>query len=114
MPKADSYVGKSLRLSPRESEVLMWTACGKTGGEIAKFLALSEETVRSHIRNACIKLDAVNKTHAAAIALVHGVLIPGPSPERVIPLSALFGLSRQSTHASETSPTPKPKRNSNG
>jgi DNA-binding CsgD family transcriptional regulator len=85
---------KTLQLSPREAEVLTWTACGKTGGEISEFLSVSEETVRAHIKSACHKLGAANKTHATAIALIHGVLAPGPYPERVIPLSVLFGLSK--------------------
>ncbi len=42
-----------------------------------------------------IKLDAVNKTHATAIALSHGVIRLGPSPEMVIPLQSLLGLSKR-------------------
>lgn len=83
-----------LQLTPRETEVLKWTACGKTSGEIAKVLDISEDTVNAHIRNACVKLDAVNRTHATVIALIHGVIPIGPSPDLVIPLPTVFGLSR--------------------
>jgi len=84
---------KPLRLSPREAEVLMWTACGKTSGEIVELMPITEETIRSHIKNICHKLNAANKTHATAIALVHGLIRATPSAEWVIPLPALFGLS---------------------
>jgi DNA-binding CsgD family transcriptional regulator len=86
-------VSKAVRLSPRETEVLMWTACGKTSGAIAGYLNVSEETIRAHIKGACRKLQAANKTHATAIALVHGLIRATPSPERVISLFTLFGLS---------------------
>jgi DNA-binding CsgD family transcriptional regulator len=65
-----------LRLSPRETEVMTWTARGKTCYEIALLLAISEETVRAHVRNICHKTNAANKTHATVIALTNN-LIPG-------------------------------------
>ncbi len=95
-PASTTSPVKPRHLTPREAEVLMWTACGKTCEEISSFLFLSKETIRSQIKSACRKLDANNKTHAIAIALAHGVLPCGPSPERVITLPSLFGLSRVS------------------
>ncbi|MDE1900963.1 MAG: helix-turn-helix domain-containing protein [Alphaproteobacteria bacterium] len=96
MTRNEDYAGRPLQLSPREAEVLRWTACGKTSGEISRLLSITEDTVNTHIKSACLKLDAVNKTHATAIALSHGVIQIGPSPDLVIPLSTLLGLSRQS------------------
>ena len=96
MPRRDNYSGRPLQLSPRETEVLKWTACGKTSGEISDLLSITEDTVNAHIKNACLKLDAVNKTHATAIALMHGVIRIGPLPDLVIPLPILLGLSRHS------------------
>jgi DNA-binding CsgD family transcriptional regulator len=91
------YVNGSIktpaRLSPREVEVLKWTACGKTSAEIAKLLTLSDETVRSHSKAACRKLDATNKTHATAIALVFG-FIQVENLQRGMVLPVLFGLSK--------------------
>lgn len=112
---SNAGMSKPLQLSMREAEVMMWTACGKTCGEISQFLLVSEETVRAHIKSACRKLDATNKTHATAIALVHGIITTGPLPERVIPLSTLFGLSKHSpdryagTRSAVASP-PKPEK----
>jgi DNA-binding CsgD family transcriptional regulator len=85
---------KLAQLSPREMEVLKWTACGKTCSEISHFLALSSETVRSHLKGVCRKLNATNKTHATAIALVFGLIRATPSPKWGMALPALFGLSK--------------------
>ena len=38
-----------LGLSPRVSEALLWVAQGKTNGEIAKILGISESTVKKHL-----------------------------------------------------------------
>ena len=96
MTRSENYSGKPLQLSPREIEVLRWTACGKTSSEISNLLSITEDTVNAHIKNACLKLDASNKTHATAIALLHGVIRIGPLPDLVIPLPTLLGLSRRS------------------
>jgi len=111
-------------LSPRESEVLKWTACGKSSEEISEFLDLSNETIRTQIKSMCKKLNASNKTQAVAIALTHGILSYGPSPERVITLNALFGLSKRSpdssaatsasSHAPQRSNTKKHKGSHDG
>lgn len=62
------------RLSNREIEVLRWTAEGKTSGEIAEIIRISERTVNFHISNAMVKLNATNKTAAAIRAAVLGLL----------------------------------------
>lgn len=61
-------------LSPRERECLSWAALGKTSPEIAMILDRSVETVRLHIKNAMLKLDASTRTHAVAKAVQLGVL----------------------------------------
>lgn len=61
-------------LTPRELEVLEWTAAGKTAWEIAKILGLSERTVNFHVQNAMRKLDATSKTEAAARAVACGLV----------------------------------------
>ncbi len=52
----------AVTLTPREIEVLRWTADGKTSGEVGMIMAISERTVNFHIKNCLEKLDAVNKT----------------------------------------------------
>ena len=50
------------RLSKREVECLRWAAIGKTDFEISTIIERSRATVRFHIHNASIKLDAVNRS----------------------------------------------------
>ncbi len=57
-------------ISLREGECLSWAAVGKTASEIAKILSITEHTIHFHTQNAIKKLDASNKTHAVAIAIL--------------------------------------------
>ncbi|WP_156680940.1 helix-turn-helix transcriptional regulator [Sphingomonas profundi] len=50
------------RLSKREVECLRWAAIGKTDYEISLIMERSRATVRFHIHNASLKLDAVNRS----------------------------------------------------
>lgn len=61
-------------LTDREVAVLRWTADGKTSGEIAEILRISERTVNFHIQNVMQKLNAANKTAATVRAAVLGLL----------------------------------------
>ncbi len=60
-------------LTPRESEVVTWLKHGKSNWEIATILNISERTVKFHIGNIMSKLNAVNRGHAVAQAIVHGL-----------------------------------------
>jgi len=51
-------------LSKREVECLRWAAVGKTDNEIGLILSRSQATVRFHMHNASVKLDAVNRSQA--------------------------------------------------
>lgn len=62
------------RLTPREVEVMRWTADGKTTYEISRILVLSISAVNFHINNAVVKLDATNKTQAVVKAAMLGLL----------------------------------------
>ncbi|MFN4014605.1 MAG: LuxR family transcriptional regulator [Reyranella sp.] len=65
-----------LKLSPRELDVLAWSAKGKTRWEIGEILGVAEVTVKKHLLGASRKLSATNKTQAIAVAIVHGLIIP--------------------------------------
>jgi DNA-binding NarL/FixJ family response regulator len=69
-------------LSPRENEILELLSHGLTGESIAQRLVLSAETVKTHIRNAMLKLEASTRVHAIAIAIRRGYLSPGVDAER--------------------------------
>jgi DNA-binding NarL/FixJ family response regulator len=56
-------------LSTREIEVLRCAAQGNSNKRIASMMALSEETVKSHVASVLAKLQARDRTHAVAIAL---------------------------------------------
>ena len=59
-------------LSGRERKVVELSASGKTAGEIAAILAISQRTVHAHLQNASDKLRALNKTHTVVEALRYG------------------------------------------
>jgi DNA-binding response OmpR family regulator len=58
-----------LQLTPRESEVLMWVARGKSNRDIAEILKLSPRTVNKHLEQIYAKLGVENRTSAAALAV---------------------------------------------
>ncbi|MGF6151286.1 autoinducer binding domain-containing protein [Pseudomonas fluorescens] len=55
-------------LSSRETEVLSWTAKGKTATEIGLILNLSSRTVHFHLKNAIHKLGVTNRISAVVKA----------------------------------------------
>lgn len=61
-------------LTEREIEVLRLVALGNANKRIADHLCISEETVRSHMRNILSKLGANDRTHAVTIALKRGII----------------------------------------
>src|SRR5215831_10276067 len=61
-------------LTPREIDVLRLIARGSANKIVAAELSLTEETVKSHIRNILSKLGANDRTHAVAIGLKRGII----------------------------------------
>lgn len=61
-----------LGLSARESEVMDLIASGRSNGEIARELYLSEKTVKNHVNRIYSKLGVPNR--ATAISLWRGVI----------------------------------------
>jgi DNA-binding NarL/FixJ family response regulator len=61
-------------LTPREIDVLRLIAAGHANKEIAAQLSLSEETVKSRVKNILSKLRANDRTHAAMIGLKRGFI----------------------------------------
>jgi len=56
-------------LSPREVEVLTVLARGRSNREIARALAISEETVKAHVSSILAKLHLADRTQAAIFGL---------------------------------------------
>lgn len=61
-------------LTPREREVLVLVAQGRTNGQIAKHLFIATKTVSVHVSNILAKLGASGRTEAAALARDRGLL----------------------------------------
>lgn len=61
-------------LTNREIQVLQRVAAGKSNKLIAVELAISEGTVKTHMKSILPKLDASDRTHAVMIALKRGIL----------------------------------------
>lgn len=59
-------------LSAREADVLRLLADGLTNAEIAQHLAVSEETVKTHVASILRKLGLAHRTQAAVYALRNG------------------------------------------
>jgi LuxR family transcriptional regulator, quorum-sensing system regulator SolR len=55
-------------LTSKEREVLQWVMEGKTSWEVGRILAVSERTVKFHLRNIYSKLDVVNRAQAVTMA----------------------------------------------
>ena len=61
-------------LTEREVQILQCVAAGKSNKLIAAELAISEGTVKTHMKSILPKLDASDRTHAVMIALKRGIL----------------------------------------
>jgi DNA-binding NarL/FixJ family response regulator len=61
--------GSRGKLTQRQREILQLLANGESTTVAARELGLSEETVKTHTKNALARLGARNRTHAVAIAL---------------------------------------------
>ncbi|WP_317169022.1 response regulator transcription factor [Poritiphilus flavus] len=65
---------KQLGLSSREYEVLQEISNGLSNREIASKLFVSESTIKTHVSNLLIKLDAKRRTQAIQIAKKYRIL----------------------------------------
>ena len=63
-------------LTDREMEVLKLIVKGYANKEIAAQLSLTEEGVKSRVKNMLAKLRANDRAHAAMIAVKRGILVP--------------------------------------
>ena len=71
-PPAEHHTDDAL--TAREVQVLERVATGKANKTVADELAISEETVKSHMKSIMAKLSANDRTHAVTIALKRGII----------------------------------------
>jgi DNA-binding CsgD family transcriptional regulator len=69
--------GTRATLSPREREIVALVARGHTGPEIAGLLGIEHNTVRTHVSNAMVRLEARSRAHLVAKALGYGLILGG-------------------------------------
>ena len=56
-------------LTPREAEVLLWVAQGKSNGDVAAILGMSEKTAKQHL-GVCFQKMGVESRTSATLAAV--------------------------------------------
>ena len=71
------------RLTRREREILRLMAQGHSNAQLAKMLWVTEQTVKFHLSNIYRKLNVSNRTEAAHLAQVRGLLETPSEPEPV-------------------------------
>jgi DNA-binding NarL/FixJ family response regulator len=64
---------ETLGLTPREAEVLLWVAQGKSNSEISTILGTAEGTIKKHLQHLFEKLGVDNR-HAAAMQAVEALV----------------------------------------
>lgn len=65
----------SEKLTNRETEIVRWTADGKTSCEVSMILGIAERTVNFHLNNVMSKLNVINKTAAVVKAIQLGLIV---------------------------------------
>jgi DNA-binding NarL/FixJ family response regulator len=68
-----AYAGDE-SLTPREIDALRLIARGNANKEIAARLSITEDTVKSRVKNVLLKLGANDRTHAVTIAVKRGII----------------------------------------
>jgi DNA-binding NarL/FixJ family response regulator len=67
--------GSRGKLTRRQREILQLLADGESTTVAARELDLSEETVKTHMRNTLARLGARNRSHAVAIAMRESLIV---------------------------------------
>ncbi len=65
---------KTIKLAPREEEIIKWLAYGKSAPEISEILGISVNTIKTNIRNACSKLDCFGTRALVAKSIYLGLI----------------------------------------
>ena len=66
--------GATLELTRRERQVLQLVADGLANREVGRALYVTEDTVKTHIRNILAKVGATSRANAVAIGIRAGLI----------------------------------------
>lgn len=66
----------TIHLTPREKEILLWAAEGKSDSVIAEIIGVSYSAVRFHMNNIFAKIGVNDRTLAVAKAIRLGLVLP--------------------------------------
>jgi DNA-binding NarL/FixJ family response regulator len=78
-PHGASPTSKLSELTARELEVLTQVARGRSNGEIATDMYLSEATIKTHVSRILAKLNLRDRVQAVVLAYEEGLVQPGAS-----------------------------------
>jgi DNA-binding CsgD family transcriptional regulator len=82
----------SLKLTPREAEVLFWISRGKSNHDIGVILGAKTGTICKHVEHIFGKLSVENRTSAAVVALeTYRSVAPASDGKSGQPWAAIIG-----------------------
>jgi DNA-binding NarL/FixJ family response regulator len=73
--------GETVKLSPRERQVLTLLAAGNSQDEIAQELYISPKTVATHLQHVLVKLNVHSRAQAVAVAYRRRILNRSADPD---------------------------------
>lgn len=91
MSASDPRFGEPLTV--REIDILRLVADGLSNPDIGRRLFLAENTVKTYLRTASVRLGACDRTNALWLACVSGQLVPRPGADPLPPPPAPCGVS---------------------